>query len=336
MTITVTPPVHHSPKSIRAKSCLYRHLAAAVTSMATLIASAAAAAPAVAAPAAGPSPRTVAAMRPGAALASGARTLVRESSRQPTPSSSKNRIKIVSVVADPPLSADVESDLTVQIDYQLGGDGQGALTLGFNTGSPAGFTMLQPDTVVTPGSGSATLHGRITPVRWPAGERFVALVTLSALPHQLLWKPLATASKELRLAGGSGAKVRPAVVVLTPAVESQVRQVMQQWREAKVNQDVNALNALMSAYFVEVNQDGDRGRRERILHLFSTQDIDVTAIQLLTVNFKAVTGGIQATGTQIERVTYRGREVGGTLKFTELYVPGAHGFQIQSSRLERR
>jgi hypothetical protein len=45
--------------------------------------------------------------------------------------------------------------------------------------------------------------------------------------------------------------------------------------------------------------------------------------------------GVRVTGTQVERVTFRGRQVGGRLTFAETYVKRGAGWQILKSSLDR-
>jgi ketosteroid isomerase-like protein len=115
--------------------------------------------------------------------------------------------------------------------------------------------------------------------------------------------------------------------------EQEVKQAMARWREAKIKHDLTTLDRLMTTDFVEVNQSGDRFGRQQILALYRSTDLDFGGIALEDANIEIVGTTSRATGTHLEQVKYRGREVGGRLGFAEVYVKGTNGWQIQSSRL---
>jgi len=127
----------------------------------------------------------------------------------------------------------------------------------------------------------------------------------------------------------------PAEAVSPDATEEvAVRQAMQQWRDAKVTANLSLLRLLMTSDFFEVNQNGTGRDRSQILALYGSGDLAFESIQLLDVKVEIV--GVQArtSGTTVETVKFRGQDVGGRLRFTEVWVKGVGGWQIQSSRLE--
>jgi hypothetical protein len=133
----------------------------------------------------------------------------------------------------------------------------------------------------------------------------------------------------------SGASGTTVTVVLNPAIEADIRRIARVWRDAKIRHDLPQLGRLMTADFVEINQNGDRLTREQILSLYKSADLEFASIELLDLKIEPVPGGVRASGTHIERVKYRGRDVGGTLKFDEFYVNRGDGWQLLSSRLSR-
>jgi TPR repeat protein len=136
-------------------------------------------------------------------------------------------------------------------------------------------------------------------------------------------------------ASDTATSARTVEVVINPAVLAELRTNMTRWRDAKIKHDLAELGRLMAPDFVEINQDGARLNRQQLLSLYQSTDIEITSIEVVDVRFEPVPGGILASGTHNETVKYKGRDVGGTLKFSELYVRRGSEWQLQSSRLVR-
>jgi uncharacterized protein DUF4440 len=90
----------------------------------------------------------------------------------------------------------------------------------------------------------------------------------------------------------------------------------------------------MTPDFVEVNQNGDRLARAQILSLFRATDLVFAGIDVEDLAVELAGNRARVTGVHNEAVKYRGRDVGGRLGFTEVYVNIGGQWRIEWSQLK--
>jgi serine/threonine protein kinase/WD40 repeat protein len=121
-------------------------------------------------------------------------------------------------------------------------------------------------------------------------------------------------------------------------VEQEIRQRMIQWRAAETKPDPVMLDRLMAPEFAERESGAEEGmNRQTALHVYASGDLDFSGIDLVDVKFEIRGRVVTATGTDVEHVKRRGREVGDRRDFTEVWVRNANTWQIRfhSSRPSR-
>jgi Domain of unknown function (DUF4440) len=115
--------------------------------------------------------------------------------------------------------------------------------------------------------------------------------------------------------------------------ETAVRAAVTAWRDAKVKRDVPSLDRLMTSDFVEINQNGDRLSRAPLLSLYKGGDLVFAGIDIEELSVEILGKRARVTGVHTENVKYRGRDVGGRIAFTEVYVNSGGRWQIEWSQL---
>ncbi len=103
-------------------------------------------------------------------------------------------IDTINITKISPLSATagVETEFTVEVEYNLVSDTDGVLDIGFNTDAVDAFLVKEIyGKSVTQGSGTATFTVKVTPTDW-APEFFQVQVYLSEDPKPSSWVPYAS------------------------------------------------------------------------------------------------------------------------------------------------
>ena len=115
--------------------------------------------------------------------------------------------------------------------------------------------------------------------------------------------------------------------------EQQVRQVVKEWRDAKVRLDIEKLDRLTADDFFEANQAGDGVNKEQLLALYRSGYLQFDSIEPIETNVRVYGDTSVVTGIHRENVKYQGREVGGKLRYTQVYVKRQGRWQIVASQL---
>ena len=111
----------------------------------------------------------------------------------------KDRIKILSVTPDSVAVNSGETELVVEVEYELGSRDEGVINLGFNVEAPRAYVMGEEDNIVKKGRGRVTLTAKLKPSELRGKWSLYAYVNLSEHPHARVWKPLADAKKKIKV-----------------------------------------------------------------------------------------------------------------------------------------
>ena len=109
-----------------------------------------------------------------------------------------DNVKIIQIVPDSLVMSNVESEITVEVEYNLESKDEGVINLGFNTRGANAYVMGE-GVRVKKGRGKLTLKAKVKPVDWRGAASFYAYVNISEHPHAEKWEPLASKKKKIKL-----------------------------------------------------------------------------------------------------------------------------------------
>src|SRR4051812_8561416 len=112
----------------------------------------------------------------------------------------------------------------------------------------------------------------------------------------------------------------PAPVWAADADEEAILRPSQQLTGALVKGDVSSFESLLADDWLVITSDGHVVGKAQRLRELKSGDFKVEAIDKSEVKVRVYGDAAVVTGRERDKLTYRGRDVGGDFRFTEVYA----------------
>jgi ketosteroid isomerase-like protein len=102
----------------------------------------------------------------------------------------------------------------------------------------------------------------------------------------------------------------------------------QQWADAVVKHDVNALKEILRDDFTEVGPDGKFYTKAEDLASLQSADFKVDSLVLQGLNTRVYQGGAVVTGTAVVKGKSKGVDVSGEYRFLDVLEPRSNKWEV--------
>jgi hypothetical protein len=119
-------------------------------------------------------------------------------SAQQTRDESPDKITILNVSSPSPVTRGVETEISVEVEYNFESNDEGVISIGFNTDNPTSYHMRE-NLNIKRGAGTVTLKTKVIPVDWADRGQFTVSTILAKKPMEMRFRPLASTKKVIEV-----------------------------------------------------------------------------------------------------------------------------------------
>jgi hypothetical protein len=119
-------------------------------------------------------------------------------SAQQTKNESPDKITILNISFSSPATRGVETEISVEVEYNFESDEEGMISIGFNTDKPNSYHMREKLNILK-GVGTVTLKAKVIPVDWVEKGEFTLLTILTKKPTGNRFRPSASVKKVIEV-----------------------------------------------------------------------------------------------------------------------------------------
>ncbi len=119
------------------------------------------------------------------------------------------------------------------------------------------------------------------------------------------------------------------------AIELAVRQLDREWGEALLGNDIVALDRILPASFIFTDPDSDVLSRDEFIELIKIGELKFESLRREDVKLSVHLNTASATGRDEVKARYKGRDVSGQYRFTNVYVEQGGRWKVVSSQVSR-